>query len=44
MRLTVLAICVTATLLGACRREEAVPVHEPMKLGATAAHQLDEAR
>jgi hypothetical protein len=41
MKATVLVICLTATLLGACRREEVAPVYEPMKLGGPAQHQVD---
>lgn len=33
MKTLVFAVCVAATLLAACRREEAAPVYEPMKLG-----------
>jgi hypothetical protein len=39
MKIAILAVCLTATLLAACRREEAAPVYEPMKLGGDAQHQ-----
>ncbi len=32
MKLSILAVCVAALALGACRREE--PYYEPVKLGA----------
>lgn len=35
MKFAVLAVCVTAIALGACRREEVAPVYEPMKLGGS---------
>jgi hypothetical protein len=34
MKLSILAVCICAIALGACRREE--PYYEPMKLGAQA--------
>ncbi len=33
MRFIVLFVALTAVILGACRREEAAPIYEPMKLG-----------
>jgi nitrous oxide reductase accessory protein NosL len=33
MKLAVLAVCVAATLAAGCRREEAAPDYQPMKLG-----------
>jgi nitrous oxide reductase accessory protein NosL len=33
MKSAVLAVCLVATFAAACRREEAAPVYEPMKLG-----------
>lgn len=33
MKHVVLAACIAAVMLAGCRREEAAPVYEPMKLG-----------
>jgi nitrous oxide reductase accessory protein NosL len=33
MKFAVLAVCLAATLAAGCRREEAAPMYEPMKLG-----------
>ena len=35
MKLSILAVCIAALALGACRREE--PYYEPMKLSSEAA-------
>jgi nitrous oxide reductase accessory protein NosL len=35
MKFAVLAVCLAATLAAGCRREEAAPMYEPMKLGGT---------
>lgn len=35
MKITILAVCLAATLAAGCRREEVAPVYEPMKLGGT---------
>lgn len=39
MKPTLIALCLAAVALGACRREEATPVYEPMKLGGAAQHE-----
>ncbi|MEZ5900312.1 MAG: hypothetical protein AB7S74_00925 [Hyphomicrobium sp.] len=39
MKYTVLAVCVAALALGACRRE--TPEYVPMKLGATTQHSIN---
>jgi hypothetical protein len=36
MKFAVLAVCLAATLAAGCRREEAAPMYEPMKLGGAA--------
>jgi nitrous oxide reductase accessory protein NosL len=36
MKIAVLAVCLAATLAAGCRREEAAPMYEPMKLGGAA--------
>lgn len=33
MKFAVLAVCLAATLAAGCRREEATPDYQPMKLG-----------
>ncbi len=33
MKYAVIAVCLAATLAAGCRREEAAPMYEPMKLG-----------
>lgn len=40
MKPALLALCLAAVALGACRREEAAPVYEPMKLGGAAQHDV----
>jgi hypothetical protein len=40
MKLVVLGICLTALALGACRRES--PEYQPMKLGSTAQHSVQQ--
>jgi nitrous oxide reductase accessory protein NosL len=40
MKITLLAVCLAATLAAGCRREEAAPTYEPMKLGGPTQHDM----
>jgi hypothetical protein len=40
MKIVVLGICLATLALGACRRE--APEYQPMKLGATAQHSVQQ--
>jgi len=36
MKIAILVVCFAAALAAGCRREEAAPAYEPMKLGGAA--------
>jgi hypothetical protein len=40
MKIAILAVCVAATLAAGCRREEAAPMYEPMKLGGATQNEV----
>jgi hypothetical protein len=40
MKHAVLFACLAAVLAGGCRREEAAPVYEPMKLGGATQNEM----